>query len=66
MYINRDPEAPSGAASLKTGSWERIVIDNFGSVDSEQHTGTVHHVAAVRVRNDNSDSFAIACMGARE
>lgn len=64
VYINRDPEAPSGAASLKTGSWERIVIDNFGSVDSEQHTGTVHHVAAVRVRNDNSDSFAIACMGA--
>jgi aldos-2-ulose dehydratase len=65
VYI-KGPNAPSGAASLKANVWTRVVIDNFGPLDTQQHTGTIHNVVAARVKKDAFDSFGIACMGARE
>ncbi|KDQ54530.1 hypothetical protein JAAARDRAFT_396980 [Jaapia argillacea MUCL 33604] len=63
VYVKADRHA-KGAASLKNSAlWRRIVIDNFGPLDPEQHTGTIHNVATVRVPGSDIDSFAIACMG---
>lgn len=57
----KHPDAPKGFESLKQNIWRRIPIDNFGPVDP---TGTIHHVAPITIRDNNFDSFAIACMGA--
>lgn len=42
------------------------MIDDFGPLDATEHTGTVHTVAAIAIGKDESESFAIACMGARK
>lgn len=63
VYI-KDQKAPKGFASLKQNVWKRIQIDDFGPVDPEEYTGTIHQLAVTTVRNNNFDSFAIACMGA--
>ncbi|KAI0316808.1 hypothetical protein OF83DRAFT_1172533, partial [Amylostereum chailletii] len=61
----KSEDAPKGATSLKSSSyWTRTVIDSYGPLDSESHTGTVHHVAAVPLAGSDVESFAIACMGA--
>ncbi|KAJ7175097.1 hypothetical protein C8R43DRAFT_1057751 [Mycena crocata] len=54
-----------GAASLKEKIWTRHVVDNFGPLDTASHTGTIHHVHAVRNAAGASGSFGVACMGAR-
>ncbi|TDL21830.1 hypothetical protein BD410DRAFT_789214 [Rickenella mellea] len=57
--------APKGAASLMNRKyWRRVVVDNYGSLDPVQGTGTIHQVAAVPLPNSDIDSFTIACMGA--
>ncbi|KAK1231003.1 hypothetical protein PQX77_005890 [Marasmius sp. AFHP31] len=63
VYI-KNSSAPKGAEALKDRShWKRVVVDNFGPLNSE-HTGTIHNVKAVQVPgNDTYNSFAIACMG---
>ncbi|KAF7982633.1 hypothetical protein HWV62_27061 [Athelia sp. TMB] len=58
--------AHKGPASLKLDTWTRIEVDNFGPLDKDEHTGTVHTVAAIAVRKEECESFAIACMGAPE
>ncbi|KAH7924398.1 hypothetical protein BV22DRAFT_1013346 [Leucogyrophana mollusca] len=61
----KSEDAPKGAESLKSKSyWTRTVIDDFGPLDEDSNTGTVHHVATVRLANSNTESFGIACMGA--
>lgn len=66
VYAKKDG-APLGAAALKSNSnWTRIVIDNYGPLDPVQQTGTVHHVAAVKLPHSDTESFGIACMGARK
>ena len=65
MYLKNN-KAPKGTESLKGhASWERVVVDNFGPLDPNQHVGTIHHVATVQFGNSDVNSFAIACMGAR-
>ncbi len=61
--------APQGAESLKNSScWTRHVIDDYGPLDVQSQTGTLHHVASVPFARDtvHADSFAVACMGARK
>lgn len=66
VYI-KEANAPKGAASLKDRTnWKRIVVDDFGQLDPQQRTGTIHHVASVKIDNSDVDSFVIACVGARE
>ncbi|KAL6304158.1 hypothetical protein BKA93DRAFT_785315 [Sparassis latifolia] len=65
VYIKDNSKAPQGAASLMDCSlWKRVVIDDFGPLDSKEHTGTIHNVVSVKVGDSDIDSFAIACMGA--
>ncbi|KAJ7358326.1 hypothetical protein DFH08DRAFT_953498 [Mycena albidolilacea] len=52
------------AASLKKNLWSRHVVDGFGPLSSDGQTGTIHHVAAIRLPTGTGESFAIACMGA--
>jgi hypothetical protein len=64
VYVKRR-RARKGTQSLKDSSlWTRFVIDNFGPVDPEQYTGTIHHVACGDFDGDGVDSFVISCMGA--
>ncbi|KAJ8082437.1 hypothetical protein PM082_008292 [Marasmius tenuissimus] len=64
VYI-KSRSAPKGAEALKDRShWKRVVVDDFGPLNSESHTGTIHNVKAVQVPGSNTyGSFAIACMG---
>ncbi|EPQ54179.1 hypothetical protein GLOTRDRAFT_139544 [Gloeophyllum trabeum ATCC 11539] len=62
IYV-KNPDAPKGTASLLDSShWARVVVDNFGPL-TDDHTGTVHHVATGDFDANGVDAFAIACMG---
>ncbi|KAI0031185.1 hypothetical protein K488DRAFT_79220 [Vararia minispora EC-137] len=56
--------APKGPSSLKSSSyWTRRVVDDYGPLDNESHTGPLHHVAAVPLAGYETMAFAVACMG---
>ncbi|KAI6025448.1 hypothetical protein EDC04DRAFT_240280 [Pisolithus marmoratus] len=65
VYVKDNNTAPTGGESLKDSSceWKRVQIDDFGPL-SAQHTGTIHHVASIKDRTENIESFAVACIGA--
>lgn len=63
VYLKR-PGAPKGTASLyHAGNWKRVQIDNYGSLDTKTHTGTIHHVSCADFDGKGVSGFAIACMG---
>ncbi|KAI0084960.1 hypothetical protein BDY19DRAFT_987261 [Irpex rosettiformis] len=61
----KSEDAPKGVESLKDAAyWTRYVIDDYGPLDHESQTGTLHHVATVRFPETKEDYFAVACLGA--
>ncbi|PVF95724.1 hypothetical protein CPB86DRAFT_787734 [Serendipita vermifera] len=67
VYVKRGADPMKGAKSLKDGSlWTRFILKDFGPLDIEAFTGTIHHVAAGDLDRSGIDSFAVACMGTPE